>query len=121
LIQRQEVHAIHPGTIVLFARDGRLIAHRVVSRTNDPDNSFFVTRGDSLSSPDSPIPSSEVLGRIKLIFQGGEWIKPSATPSFRTRLVAKLLSHSVWGTKLLVRTRAMGRPQRDAEVVCPSQ
>src|ERR1700719_68925 len=61
LIQRQEIRQVAPGTIVLFYRQRKLIAHRVISKIDDSENPCVVTRGDSLSSPDSPVTASELL------------------------------------------------------------
>lgn len=51
----------HPGDVVLFTRDGRLFAHRVVARATDGK---LVTRGDSLGSEDPPVADGEFLGRV---------------------------------------------------------
>lgn len=47
------------GEIILFRRDGGLVAHRVVSRTEDS----LITQGDSLAAPDHPVLHADVLGR----------------------------------------------------------
>src|SRR4030095_8213006 len=43
-IRRCAMSAVESGAIVLFTRDGRLFAHRVVARRN----THLVTRGDAL-------------------------------------------------------------------------
>ena len=59
-----EFHAFHPshaatGEIVLFRREGGLVAHRVVGRTGDS----LITQGDSLAAPDQVVAHADVLGR----------------------------------------------------------
>jgi hypothetical protein len=119
LIHRQDIREVVPGTIVLFAREGRLIAHRAVSITGDPENLVVVTRGDSLPSPDCPIRTSELLGRIALIFHETERIEPRARLSFKARLTATLLSHSALGIRVFLRLRAIRRFQ-GKELPCES-
>ena len=48
------------GEIILYARDGRLIAHRVVRRP-DPGIARSETRGDALPACDAPVVQAEIL------------------------------------------------------------
>src|SRR5260370_569829 len=57
LIRRHEMEQIYPGDIVLFACYGRLIAHRVVFKTDDPEAPRLITRGDAVR--DKPAIASE--------------------------------------------------------------
>lgn len=50
-----------PGQVVLVRRDAALVAHRLVSCNGDN----LITMGDSLSSPDAPIHSSQLLGVLE--------------------------------------------------------
>ena len=50
-----------PGAVVLFRRDGRLVAHRVLAHTPD---GHVVTRGDALASPDAPVRADDVIGVV---------------------------------------------------------
>jgi len=71
LIRRQEMEQIYPGDIVLFARHGRLIVHRVVLKTDDSETPSLVTRGDALPSQDSAISPDELLGKSLASFAPG--------------------------------------------------
>jgi hypothetical protein len=63
-----------PGDIVLFTRDDRLFAHRVVARGPQNEASTFLTKGDSLRDVDPPLASSNLLGRVASIQRGTrEW------------------------------------------------
>ena len=59
-----EFHSFQPseaatGEIVLFRRDGALVAHRVVGCTADS----LITQGDSLGALDEAVAHADVLGR----------------------------------------------------------
>src|SRR5258707_13737910 len=79
LIRRQQMDQIYPGDIVLFACHGRLIAHRVVFKTDDLEAPSLITRGDALPSQDSSISPAQLLGKVSGILRGGEWF-PTSTP-----------------------------------------
>jgi hypothetical protein len=58
-----------PGdVIVLRARDGRLMAHRVLGYLPRAGGLHVVTHGDSMAGPDHPVPLADVVGRVT----GGE-------------------------------------------------
>src|SRR5215469_3672057 len=57
LVQRVDPTEVPEGDIVLFGRERRLFAHRVVKNRN----SALVTRGDSMRTPDPPVDPSEFL------------------------------------------------------------
>jgi len=58
------------GDIVLFARDGRFIVHRVVERCVRNGRSLLVTKGDGNPHPDNALIPSEILGRVERIYRG---------------------------------------------------
>jgi hypothetical protein len=49
----------HTGDIVLWQKRGSLVLHRVVGRKNG----HIITKGDSLSGLDAPVPREQILGR----------------------------------------------------------
>src|SRR2546425_8571851 len=51
------------GDIVLFSREGRLFAHRVVRKVRSRGECYWITRGDSLPQDDPPVSREELLGR----------------------------------------------------------
>jgi hypothetical protein len=107
LIRQKEIGQIVPGDIVLFARGGRLIAHRVVCEAGDHETMRLITRGDSLLKEDSAITRVELLGKVCSVFSAGEWIEPRQRLSFGARLMAKLVSRSGRVAWVLVRFRAL--------------
>jgi hypothetical protein len=96
-----------PGDIVLFAREGRLVAHRVVERTLCQDRIQWVTRGDSVSDNDAPVSSHELLGRVTAIVRGHRRIAPRLT--FWGRIASWILRRSEFCTRVLLRLRGRRR------------
>jgi hypothetical protein len=71
-IRRCAMSAVESGAIVLFTRDGRLFAHRVVARRN----THLVTRGDALEWQDPPICQDQLLGRVVTLTRNGRQRQP---------------------------------------------
>jgi len=86
-----------PGDIILFARQGRLVAHRVVERTIHQGAPFWITRGDRLDHHDPQVSSHELLGRITSIQRGHRRIIPRLT--FRGRIASWTLRRSEFCTR----------------------
>ena len=107
LARRQDISEVSAGDVVLFTREGRFIAHRVVSTTGDPENPCLVTRGDAQLAPDSPVTPAELLGKVVFIMRGGKWIEPGARLSFPARLTAELVSHSGRLAWILIRLHSL--------------
>lgn len=120
LIHRQDFGRISAGDIVLFARQGRLFAHRVVSTAGDRGNEQMVTQGDALCVSDPPITSAELLGRVSLVLRAGKWTPPRPGLSPGGHLLAALVSRSARAAGLLVRLRSVCRIQREQEAPCES-
>lgn len=103
-VRRHAVEDALPGDIVLFVREGRLVAHRVVQRTIGKNGIQWVTRGDSVDGNDAPIPSHALLGRVTTIERGSRRLAPQL--SLAGRLVSQILSRSDLCTRLALRIRA---------------
>jgi signal peptidase I len=74
LIRRCSMRSARVGDVVLFMRDARLFVHRVVSARG----AQLITRGDALDTPDEPIGSAELLGRVERVVRRGRVMRPSA-------------------------------------------
>jgi hypothetical protein len=107
LIRRQAMEQILPGDIVLFARDGRLIAHRAVCKTGDRATPSLITRGDALPSFDSAVSAAELLGKVCGVFREGEWIEPRKRLGFGARALSLLVSRSGRAAGIFWRLRAV--------------
>ena len=90
-----------PGDIILFARQGRLFAHRVVERTLCQDRIQWVTRGDTVEGNDAPVSSHQLLGRVTAIERGSRQLTPHQ--SLASHLASWILSRSDLATRLLLR------------------
>jgi signal peptidase I len=66
-IQRASLSQISAGEVVLFEREGRLFAHRVVRTAGSADMPQLITRGDRLGYNDPPVSAAELLGRVTSI------------------------------------------------------
>ena len=120
LIRRLQIDQVYAGDIVLFARHGRLIAHRVVCKTDDLEAPRLITRGDALPSQDSPISPAQLLGKVSGILRAGEWVQPARGLSFGARTVAMLVSRSGRVAAILARLRASRCRPREHEALCRS-
>jgi signal peptidase len=98
--------------VVLFEREGRFFAHRVVEvekvrRADGGDRyrTVLVTRGDRLRAPDPPVEAEELLGRVTCILRGGRRLAPRF--GVWHRLVSWVLARSDLSTRVLLRVRAL--------------
>lgn len=93
--------SIRTGDIVLFSREGRTVAHRVVQLMDEPGRTLLVTRGDRLLKPDPPVSPEELLGRVITIVRGGRRIAPRLTRW--GKVVSWVFSHSELCTRVALR------------------
>lgn len=97
LIERVGGSAVAEGDIVLFVREGRLFAHRVVGTGQQVH-----TRGDAMPQTDPPVAKTDVLGRIQRIDRNGKIIKPRKSPRLSERAVAALVQRSDMAARIVV-------------------
>src|SRR5271157_2813723 len=102
-VRRHDMAEALVGDIVLFGREGRLVAHRVVERTLCQDRIHWVTRGDSVGGNDAPVSSHELLGRVTAIERGSRRLTPHQ--SVASRLISWILCRSGLATRVLLRLR----------------
>jgi len=79
------------GDLVLFAREQRLFAHRVVKGL---DYSGIITRGDAMPAEDPALHRSELLGKVRLIERNGRMIVPCRKLGLPESIVAALVRNS---------------------------
>jgi signal peptidase I len=106
-IQRADLSEISPGEIVLYSREGRLFAHRVVARAGNHDDPRLITRGDRLSYTDPLVSSRELLGRVTSIRcgdgRGHRRVRPAARVRFWEQMIARVLRISDRATSVYLR------------------
>lgn len=101
-IEHVKAGDIFEGDIVLFARDRRLFAHRVVSRTSTPEGVKVLTRGDALTAPDPAVSEDDLLGRVAYILRNGRRIEPRRSLRPPERVVAELVRRSEIAARVVV-------------------
>ncbi len=87
-VQRRSWPDLRPGQIVLFRRDDRLVAHRVLSMSDGR----LITKGDSLVAVDPPVEESEIIGQVVWISRGGRTVPTEQRPW--QRIGSSILSRS---------------------------
>lgn len=118
LIKRCYFGEVSPGDIVLYAREGRLFAHRVIRAAADLAKPRLVTQGDALAKPDSPISAAEFLGRVSLIMRAGKCDVPASVLSFPNRLVAHVARYSTIAARFLVHRHVTRGNSEKREALC---
>ena len=86
---------------MLFVRDGRFFAHRVVGKIRREDRTLLVTRGDRLKENDPPVSPAELLGRVTGVIRGNRRLVPSFT--FWRQAGSWALRRSELGTRMALR------------------
>jgi signal peptidase I len=102
-VQRAIVTEISNGEIVLYARDGRMFAHRVVGCMDSPEGSLLTARGDRFRHNDPPISSSELLGKVISIERGNFQWRAAPCLSRWERMIVHFLRNSDHATNLYLR------------------
>lgn len=120
-VQSADLSEVSPGEIVLYSREGRLFAHRVVARTGSPERPLLIMRGDRLCHTDPPVCSSELLGRVTCIQcgdgRGYRQVQPAARLSGWKQMIVRVLQTSDRATYFYLRLTACWRsffPRRAA-------
>ncbi len=59
------------GDIILFSREDRLFAHRILEVHDRGSGTVLTTRGDALAQADAPVVAPQVLGRVVAVLREG--------------------------------------------------
>jgi signal peptidase I len=110
VIESASSNSVCEGDIVLFGRDRRLFAHRVVTKPSQPGDSRVVTRGDAMPAADSPLAEDELLGKVSVIVRNGRCIAPSRSLRFSERAVAALIRRSEIAARVVVGAHGLQNP-----------
>jgi hypothetical protein len=102
-VRRARVAQVQPGQLVLYERDGRLVAHRVVEKVCWEGRTLLLTRGDRLQMTDHPVSPDELLGCVMQVVRGNRRMNPRLT--FWGKIGSSILSNSEFCTRLLLRLR----------------
>lgn len=102
IVDRTPVEAVAEGDIVLFGRDSRFFAHRVVKKDNCAGTTEVLTRGDAMTVSDPPVSKNELLGRVSFIVRNGRLFEPDKSLGLSQRFVATLLGRSEIAARVVV-------------------
>ena len=102
MVERVSADQVEVGEVVLVGRNGRLCAHRVISREEDCGKPHWTTQGDSMPMPDPPVKQNEVLGRVNYVIRNGKCLAVSAKPSIAEKVTTKVVRHSFLAARALV-------------------
>lgn len=122
LVRREGEPQARAGDVILFGRDGRLFAHRVVRLVEGPGGPLWITRGDRHPHDDPPVSGEELLGRVTAVLRGDALVDPRLTPGLR--IAAFFLRRSWAATRLAAGLRQRWRgdsPQGKLGTVPPSR
>jgi signal peptidase I len=101
-VETATTNGVREGDVVLFGRDRRFCAHRIVKKL---DGSKFVTRGDANPWPDPVVHSEQLLGRVSSIVKNEKRIVVRSSRTFFERAIAAIVRHSHLCARILVSVR----------------
>lgn len=93
-VRREDPARIQRGDIVLFAREGRLFAHRVIRKALCEGRAVLLTKGDALPRADAPLANDELLGRVVSFRRGRRHVALDTAPRRALARAATLLTGS---------------------------
>lgn len=91
------------GDVVLYIRQRRLFAHRVVSCSG----AQLVTQGDGLAEADVPVKAHELLGKVVRVIRRGKTVPHEAGPGLLARMAAALFRRSSGAGRLFTRLQGL--------------
>jgi len=102
-VRSQSPDMLQPGQVILYQRNGRLTAHRIIRVSGDE----LITQGDCVPSFDQPVRFNEIVGQVAGISRNGRAVKLQQSPG--QRAAAWVLRRSEWCTRMLLRLHAAGQ------------
>jgi hypothetical protein len=103
LIRHCRIEEAGPGDIVLYIRQRRLFAHRVISRSA----ARLVTQGDGVAEPDLPVTAHELLGKVTRVMRRGNTIRHESKPTLPARMAAVLFRRSASAGRVFTRLQSL--------------
>jgi signal peptidase len=106
-VESASLNEISPGEIVVFARSGRLVCHRVTAIAGNAREPLLATRGDRARRDDPLVSSSELLGRVTQIERGNRRVRLRTRLTAAEQVICRLLRVSDRATSLYLRVTAL--------------
>jgi signal peptidase I len=120
IFERASGDSVSEGDIVLFGRDGRLFAHRVINPSTGHAEGSVLTQGDALRRPDRPVTGSELFGKVSRIVRNGKSIQPARTLSTPERALAALLRRSYSAVRVVFKILRLRHNLKEFALTCQS-
>jgi len=86
------------GEVVLFTRNGRFVAHRVVEKIAGKIH----TQGDAASRPDAPLTLGDLMGKVSMIVRNGRLIQLRGRQHASGRPLSALLQRSDFAARMVL-------------------
>ncbi len=107
IVRHETARSARRGDVVLFFREGRFCAHRLVEKREEGGRLFVVTRGDALRKNDAPLAEGELLGRVTAVVRRGKRIELGGPPTARVLVLRWAVRRSDGAVKWLLRWHAL--------------
>jgi len=102
-VRRVILSEMSVGSIVLYARDERIFAHRVVGFSSSPAQTVLVTRGDRLCYNDPMVSPDELLGKVISVERRGRQVRVNSPTNVFAIALAQMLRNSNLATRAYVK------------------
>jgi hypothetical protein len=102
-VSRCAIQDVRAGDLVLFIRQRRLFAHRVVARCGGS----LVAQGDTLHNPDPVVTAAELLGKVERIERQGRAWRPQGGRGWPARIAAAVFRSSPLACRAFTRLQAL--------------
>lgn len=89
-IEHVPFHALPPASIVVFQREDRWIAHRLIRRDERQGSPVMITQGDSCIKPDEDITGTTYVGRVMVRKRAGHTLTLGEPGLYGRFIVASL-------------------------------
>ena len=99
-VEAASIMEVSLGEIVVFAREGGLIVHRVTIKTSSGGELCLVTRGDRMRRHDAPISGPDLIGRVMHIDRGLSRIPALSRLNLAEQAICRMLRFSDRATYL---------------------
>jgi len=119
-LERAASEGVSKGDIVLFTRNRRLFAHRVVEKVGESSGMRLITQGDGMALPDPPVTESELLGKVAFILRNGRLIHPSPRQRLSERAVSVLVRRFDAAARIVVGLHQIRQTLQEQPTPCQS-
>jgi signal peptidase len=104
LVRRCRLQDADPGDVILFMRQRRLFAHRVIGLSG---GAVLVTQGDSIAQPDPCVTPGELLGKVIQVTRHDKSVPQQSKLTLPTRLAAALFRRSTMAARAFARLQGL--------------